>query len=67
MIQRVGFGRVRHLQTRYLCHQQALRERQFNVVRCGTKENPSDLDTKILEKEAMSSCMDKLAIVPAAT
>ena len=37
MIHRVGCGRVRHLQTRYLWHQQALREGQFNVVRCGTK------------------------------
>ena len=42
MIHRVGCGRVRHLQTRHLWHQQALREGQFNVVRCGTKENPSD-------------------------
>ena len=39
MIHRVGCGRVRHLQTRYLWHQQALREGQFNVVRCGTKRN----------------------------
>ena len=37
MIHRVGCGRVRHLQTRYLWHQQALREGQFNVVRCRTK------------------------------
>ena len=36
MIHRVGCGRVRHLQTRYLWHQQALREGQLNVVRCGT-------------------------------
>ena len=48
-------------------HQQALREGQFNVVRCGTKENPSDLGTKVLEKEAMASCMSKLALVPAGT
>ena len=60
-------GRVRHLQTRYLWHQQALREGQFNVVRCGTKENPSDLGTKVLEREAMASCMSKLAIVPTST
>ena len=59
MIHRVGCGR--HLQTRYLQHQQALRERHFVVVRCGTKENPSDLGTKVLEKEAITSCMNKLA------
>ena len=47
MIHRVGCGRVRHLQTR----QQALREGRFNVVRCGTKENVSDLDTKVLERD----------------
>ena len=65
MIHRVGCGRVRHLQTRYLWHQHALREGQFNVVRCGTKENPSDLGMKVLEREAMASCMSKLAVVPA--
>ena len=57
MIHRVGCGRVRHLQTRYLWHQQALREGQFDVVRCGTKENPSDLGTKVLERAAMA-CFD---------
>ena len=67
MIHRVGCARVRHLQTRYLWHQRALREGQFNVVRCGTKENPSDLGTKVLEIEAMASCMSKLAIILAAT
>ena len=50
MVHRVGCGRMRHLQTRYLWHQQALREGQFNVVRCGTRENPSDLGTKVLER-----------------
>ena len=34
MIHRVGCGRVRHLQTRYLWHQQPFREEQFSVVRC---------------------------------
>ena len=52
MIHRVGCDRVRHLQIRYLWHQQALREGHFVVVRCGTKENPSDLGAKVLEKEA---------------
>ena len=65
MIHRVGCSRVRHLQTRFLWHQQALREGQFNVVRCGTKENPSDLGTKVVEREAMASCMSELAIFPA--
>ena len=67
MILRVVCGRVRLLQTRYLWHQQALREVQFNVVRCGTKENPSDLGTWVLEREEMVSCMSKLAIIPANT
>ena len=50
MIHRVGCGRVRHLRTRYLWHQQTMGEGHFIVVRCSTKENPSDLGTKILEK-----------------
>ena len=64
LIHRVGCGRVTHLQTRYLWHQQAPRERHFNVVRCGTKENPSDLGTKVLEREAMANCVRKLATRP---
>ena len=67
MIHRVGCGRVKHLQTRYFWHQQALREGQYNVVRCGTKENPSDHGTEVLEREATASCTSKLAIVPAST
>ena len=47
--------------------EQALREGHFVMVRCGTKENPSDFGTKVLEKEAMMSCMNKLTIVHAAT
>ena len=37
------------------------------MVRCGTKENPSDLGTQVLEREAMASRMSKLAIVSAGT
>ena len=66
-LHRVGCGRVRHLQTPYVWHRQAPREGQFNVVRCGTNENPSDLGTKVLEREVTASCMSKLAIVPAST
>ena len=62
MVHRVGCRRVRHLQTCYLWHQQALREGQFNVVRRGTKENLSDFGTKVLEREAMANCVSKLAV-----
>ena len=37
------------------------------MVRCGKKENPSDLGDMVLEKEAMTRCMNRLAIVPATT
>ena len=67
MIHRVGCGRVRHLQTRYFWHQQALREGQINVDSLWHEENRSDLGTKVLERDAMASCMRKLAIVTAST
>ena len=35
------------------------------MVRCRTKENPSDLGTKVLDREAMANCMIKLATIPA--
>lgn len=53
MLHRHGCGRVRHLQTRYLWHQQALRERVYELVRCNTKEHPADLGTKQLERQTI--------------
>ncbi|CAK0826802.1 unnamed protein product [Prorocentrum cordatum] len=63
MIHRVGCGRVRHLQTRYLWHQQALREKQFEIERVDGKKNPSDAGTKALDQEALQACMTNLGIV----
>ncbi|CAK0901850.1 unnamed protein product [Prorocentrum cordatum] len=63
MIHRVGCGRVRDLQTRYLCHQQALREKQFEIERVDGKKNPSDAGTKALDQEALQACMVSLGIV----
>ena len=37
------------------------------MVRCDTKENPSDLGTTVLEKEAMTRCMNMVTIVLATT
>ena len=62
MLHRVGVGRVRHLATRYLWHQEALKNGSFEVERCASKENAADLGTKPLEAEAASVCMGFLGL-----
>ena len=68
MIHRVGCGRVRHLQTRYLWHQQALRESTF---RRGSLWHERESEWPgyrgLGEGGDDTRCMNKLAIVPATT
>ena len=50
---RTGLGRVRHMETRVLWVQQALREGKFRIRRVDGKKNPSDILTKPLSAEFM--------------
>ena len=62
MLHRHGVGRVRHLQTRFLWHQEALRTGQFTVVKCRSDENPADLGTKALDEGRIRRCMSFINI-----
>ena len=53
---------MRHLQTRYLWHQEALRTGQFTAERCSTNDNPADLGTKALEADRIRKCLAALYI-----
>ena len=63
VLHRVGCGRVRHqLAKRYLRHQEALRDGLFEVERVNTKDNATDLGTKMLHPEATNRCKVKFNI-----
>ena len=49
--QRLGLGRAKHLCTRILWGQEAMRRGWYKIGRIPTKENPADLNTKALSRE----------------
>ena len=59
---RLGPGRAKHLSTRILWSQQAMRKKWFTVERVSTKENPADLNTKPLSKERREYLMKKIGL-----
>jgi hypothetical protein len=56
---RLGPGKAKHLSTRLLWTQQAMRKQWFYVDRKSTKENPADLNTKALSKERREFLMKR--------
>jgi len=60
---RLGPGRAKHLSTRLLWSQQAMRLKWFLVERISTKENPADLNTKLLSRERREYLMRKMGLV----
>ena len=59
---RLGPGRAKHLSTRLLWTQSAMRKQWFFVDRISTKENPADLNTKPLSKERREFLMVRLGL-----
>ena len=49
---RLGLGKSRHIQTRYLWIQEKLAERSFELIKIDTKLNTADICTKALASEA---------------
>ena len=60
---RLGPGRAKHLSTRLLWTQQAMRRQWFVVDRISTKENPADLNTKALSRERREFLMKRIGLV----
>ena len=60
--QREGLGKVRHLATPDLWVQQRLRRREFNISKVPGTENPADLGTKGLEREAIQRFLRTLGM-----
>jgi hypothetical protein len=63
MLHRQGCGRVRHLQTRYLWHQKALKDGDFTVHYVKTSDNPVDCGTKAVDEDIITRCMARLNLV----
>ncbi|CAL1141687.1 unnamed protein product [Cladocopium goreaui] len=59
---RLGPGKAKHLATRLLWTQQALRRSWFCVDRIATRENPADLNTKALSKERRTFLMRRIGL-----
>ena len=49
---RLGLGKSRHIQTRFLWIQEKLAERSFELIKIDTKLNAADICTKALASEA---------------
>ena len=60
---RLGQGKAKHLSTRLLWTQQAMRKQWFAVDRIATKENPADLNTKPLSRERREFLMRRIGLV----
>jgi hypothetical protein len=60
---RQGCGRSRHLQTRDLWHEKAMKESDFVEDYVKTSENPVDCDTKAVEREIIACCMIRLNLI----
>ena len=59
---RLGPGKAKHLSTRLLWTQQAMRKQWFWIDRIATKENPADLNTKALSKERREFLMKRFGL-----
>ena len=62
IVSRLGLGKVRHLEVRYLWAQEALRSKKFEVRKISGETNPADVLTKPLSASEMVA---KLAAVGA--
>lgn len=60
---RLGPRRAKHLATRLLWTQQAVRRKWFSMARIATKENPADLNTKALSRERCEFLMKRIGMV----
>jgi hypothetical protein len=61
VVSRLGLGKVRHLEVKYLWAQEALRKGRFEVRKIAGTANPADLLTKPLSAGEMSRGLEKVS------
>ena len=67
ILQRIGAGKCRHIETKWLWIQQTMDEKKMKTKAVRTEENVSDIGTKPLTREQMDYFMKLMMIVPAAS
>ena len=60
MIQRIGVGKVRHLEVRYLWTQEALRDGRSSIRKLDSATKKADIATKWVSREVMKRICDRL-------
>ena len=60
--ERTGVGKIRHLQTKYLWVQAALKEKRFEILKINVKKNSADVATKYLSKAQMMEVLGPLGV-----
>ena len=62
VVNRSGLGKIRHMHTKYLWVQDAVKEKLINVLKIDGKKNPSDVATKFLSKHQMSIVLEPFGV-----
>ena len=62
VVQRNGVGKIRHLQTKYLWVQAALKDKKFEVFKIEGKKNSADVATKHLSRTQMLEVLGPLGV-----
>ena len=60
MMERRGLGTTKHVDTKWMWIQGAIRRREIQLLKVGTKDNPADLMTKFLIKEDAERHLDRM-------
>eukprot|EP00974_Lingulodinium_polyedra_P012462 1203738-Lingulodinium_polyedra.AAC.1 len=61
-VTRIGAGKLRHVETRYLWVQERIRKRELAVGRVSTEDNPADLLTKFVEEEKVKKHLAAMGV-----
>ena len=62
MVFRKGIGRVRHLETKYLWIQDALRDKKLQLLKVKGTENPADIGTKYLSLNEIAGLLGSMGV-----
>eukprot|EP00959_Pyramimonas_sp_CCMP1952_P055991 1169642-Pyramimonas_sp.AAC.1 len=63
MIHRRGVGRVRHLQARWIWHQDLVRDGDMEVVKVNAKDQVADIGTTPMDKDTLRRHMKTLGLI----
>eukprot|EP00435_Cladocopium_sp_Y103_P030112 s1954_g7.t1 len=63
VFQRQGAGRIRHLEVKSLCVQQALKQKKFSLHAVGTNDNVADVGTKALPVAKLEKFRSEMNVI----